>query len=140
MATQDYLDFELNVEALDNNRLRITVSNSPVGSVSVEVVNPFTLDEIARVIGLLEGSTQAPRAELNQSIRAFGEKLFNTVFSGQVYAAYLASQERAGDSGLRIRLGLEDAGPLQDFPWEFLRDPRNDYLVLLRQTAVVRLP
>src|SRR5258708_6832009 len=140
MATQDYLDFELNVEALDNNRVRITVSNSPVGSVSVEVADPFTPEEIARVIGLLEGSIQSGRAELNQTIRAFGEKLFNTLFTGQVYAAYLASQERAGDAGLRIRLGLEDSGPLQDLPWEMLRDPRNDYLVLSRQTPVVRFP
>jgi hypothetical protein len=34
MATQDYLDFELNIETLPNDQLRVTLANSPVGSVS----------------------------------------------------------------------------------------------------------
>src|SRR5258708_19930658 len=106
MATQDYLDFELNVEARDNDKLRITVSNSPVGSVSVEAADPFTPEEIARVIGLLEGSIQSGRAELNQTIRAFDEKLFNTLFTGQAYAPYLASQAPPPASLPRIRLAL----------------------------------
>ncbi len=141
MAAEDYLDFELNVEALDGgkdgNKLRITVNNSPVGSVSVEAANPFTPDEIGSVIALLEGSTQATRSELAQMVRIFGEKLFGTIFSGQVYAAYLASLEKGN---LRIRLGLEDSGVLADIPWEVLRDPKADYLALSRQTPIVRYP
>src|SRR5258708_7982308 len=140
MSTQDYLDFELNVEALDARKLRVTVANSPVGSVSVDTANPFTPDELTRVIGLLEGSVQATRSVLNQEIRAFGEKLFNTVFSWQGYAAYPASLERAGASGLRIRLGLAAPGPRATIPWELLRDPRTDYLALSRQTPVIRFP
>src|SRR5271165_5126011 len=103
MSVQDYLDFELNVELLDGGRLRITVNASPVGSVQAQIANPFTDADITRVLGLLEGSIQATRSALNQEIRAFGEKLFTTIFSGQVYAAYLASLDRAGAGGLRIR-------------------------------------
>lgn len=136
----DYLNFELNVEALGGDRLRVTVSDSPVGSVSVDITNPFTDDEIARIIGVMEGSVQTTRSQRIQAARTFGEKLFNTIFSGQIFAAYLASQERAGDAGLRIKLGLETAGALQDIPWELLRDPRADYLVLSRQTPVIRYP
>ena len=55
MANRDYLDFEMNVEALDGSRLRVTVTSSPVGSVSVETTNPFTSDDIVHIIGLLEG-------------------------------------------------------------------------------------
>src|SRR5512143_16131 len=99
MATQDYLNFELEIEALDDNRLRVTLTDSPIGSASVDVPNPFTADEVARVIGMLEGSLQVKRQEVAQTARAFGEKLFNTIFSSQVYAAYLASQERAGKLG-----------------------------------------
>ncbi len=139
MATQDYLNFELNIEAYDN-KLSVTVNDSPVGSVAVEVANPFTADEIARMIGILEDSIQVTRAEKNQQSRVFGEKLFNTIFSGQIYAAYLASQERAGADGLRIRLGLDNAGSLEDAPWELLRDPRADYLALSRQTPIIRYP
>src|SRR5258708_31426822 len=140
MSSQDYLAFELNVEALDGNKLRVTVANAPVGSVSVDAANPFTPDELTRVIGLLEGSVQATGSPLKEEIRGSGEKLFNAIFSGQVYAAYLASVERAGASGLRIRLGLEDAGPLATIPWELIRDPRTDYLALSRQTPIIRFP
>ena len=140
MANQDYVNFELNVEALDGNRLRVTVDDSPVGSVSVEVPNPVTPDEITNIIGLLEGSIQASRSDVAKAARAFGEKLFGGIFSGQVSAAYLASQERAGDAGLRIKLGLDDSGPLASLPWELLRDPRTDYLALSRQTPLVRFP
>src|SRR5207244_10415847 len=127
MANRDYLDFEMNVEALDSSRLRVTVTSSPVGSVSVETTNPFTTDDIAHIIGLLEGSVPSTRADLNKAVRDFGEKLFNTIFAGQIYAAYLSSIDRAGDAGLRIRLGLDDSGMLADAPWELLRDPRSDY-------------
>jgi hypothetical protein len=135
----DYLNFELNVEALAD-RLRVTVGDSPVGSVSADVTNPFATDEIARIIGVMEGSIQTTRAQRSQAARAFGEKLFNTVFPGEIFAAYLASQERAGEAGLRIKLGLETSGALQDIPWELLRDPRGDYLALSRQTPVIRHP
>jgi CHAT domain len=140
MAAEDYLNFELNVEAFDGNRLRITLGESPVGSVSVDVTNPFVAEEITAVIKVMEGSTPANRSERARIARAFGEKLYNTVFSGQIYAAYLASLERAGDAGLRIKLGVEDAGLLEDVPWELLRDPRTDYLALSRQTPVIRHP
>jgi hypothetical protein len=140
MAVDDYLNFELNIEAFDDKRIRATVDDSPVGSVAAEVVNPFTPDEISRVIGVLQGSIPTNRAERAQVARAFGEKLFNTIFSGQIYAAYLASLGRAGSAGLRIKLCLEDAGPLRDVPWELLRDPRSDYLALTRQTPIIRYP
>src|SRR5258706_3281200 len=140
MASLDYLNFELNIEALAGNQIRVSVNDSPVGSVSVDVANPFTADEIAHVIGALDRSIEISQAERLRVGRAFGEKLFNTIFFGQVFAAYLASQERAGAAGLRIRLGLENAGALADVPWELLRDPRTDYLVLSRQTALVRYP
>src|SRR5437899_1205228 len=120
MAFEDYLNFELNVEVLDNNRIRVTVEDSPVGSVSADVANPFTADEISHVIAVLDGSTRVSRPEKAQVARAFGEKLFNTIFSGQIYAAYLASLDRARDTGLRIKLGLENAADLQDLPWELI--------------------
>ncbi len=140
MAVDDYLNFELNVEQLDSSRIRVSVQESPVGSVSADMANPFTPDEISRVIAVLDGSVKANRAERSQTARTFGEKLFNTVFSGQIYAAYLASLDRARDSGLRIKLSFDNAGFLEDLPWELLRDPRTDYLALARQTPIIRYP
>lgn len=140
MPLQDYLDFELNIEALPDSRIRVTVVNSPVGSVALEATNPFAPEDIARIISLLDGSLRLARAEAARAARAFGEKLFNAIFTGQVYAAYLASRNEAGARGLRIKLGLDNAGEMEDWPWELLRDPANDYLVLSRQTPLVRFP
>jgi hypothetical protein len=140
MATQDYLDFELNIEDLGNNKFRIAVGNSPVGSASIEINNPFQIEEITRILGVLERTIQTTRAERARLARAFGEKLFNAIFTGDIYAAYLASKDRASALGLRIKLSIQDAGMLEDVPWELLRDPRNDYLVLSRQTPIVRYP
>lgn len=140
MPAREYLDFELNVEALPDGKIRITVAESPVGSPTVESTNPFTADEIARMVGILGGAIQASRGEAARAARNFGERLFNAVFTGQVYAAYVASRAQAGESGLRIRLTLDQAGPLGDLPWELLRDPAGDYLALSRQTPVMRYP
>lgn len=136
----DYLDFELNIEALDGDRIRVTLESSPVGSVSIETANPFTPDDIARIVGVLDGSVRMTRGEAARAARTFGEKLFSAIFSGQVYAAYLASRAQAGESGLRIKLDLSQAAAFEDWPWELLRDPNADYLVLSRQTPLVRFP
>jgi len=140
VATQDYLDFELNIETLPNDQLRVTLVNSPVGSVSIEVPNPITPAEATRIISILDGSAHTSRGEAARAARAFGEKLFSAVFSGQVYAAYLTSRSQAGERGLRIRLNLDKAESLYDLPWELLRDPSGDYLALSRQTPIIRYP
>ncbi|MCS6870682.1 MAG: CHAT domain-containing protein [Anaerolineae bacterium] len=140
MATQEYLDFELSIEALPNDQLRVTLVNSPVGSASVDVPNPITSAEAERIISILDGRTRVPRGEAARAARAFGEKLFSAVFSGQIYAAYLTSRSQAGERGLRIRLNLDKAEGLYDLPWELLRDPSGDYLALSRQTPIIRYP
>ena len=140
MATQEYLDFELTVEALPNGQLRVTLANSPVGSVAVDVPNAITPAEAERIIGILDGRTRVPRGEAARAARAFGEKLFSLLFSGQIYAAYLTSRSQAGERGLRVRLNLDKAEALADLPWELLRDPSGDYLALSRQTPIIRYP
>src|SRR5438105_2392817 len=106
MATLEYLNFELNIEALGGNQVRVSLNDSPIGSVTVDVTNPFTPEEIARVISVMDRSIDVTQAERLQVGRTFGEKLFNTIFFGQIFAAYLASQDRAGSAGLRVRLGV----------------------------------
>ncbi|MFQ3534956.1 MAG: CHAT domain-containing protein [Aggregatilineales bacterium] len=140
MATQDYLDFELNIETLPNEQLRVTLANSPVGSVAVDVPNPITPAEVERIISILDGRTRMPRGEAARAARTFGEKLFSAIFSGQIYAAYLTSRSQAGERGLRIRLNLDKAEALADWPWELLRDPSGDFLTLSRQTPIIRYP
>jgi hypothetical protein len=140
MATQEYLDFELTIEALPNDQLRVTLANSPVGSATVDVPNPITPAEAERIIKILDGTRRVPRDEATRAARVFGEKLFSAVFSGQIYGAYLASRAQAAERGLRLRLNLDKAEALYDLPWELLHDPSSDYLALSRQTPIVRYP
>lgn len=137
MPSQDYLDFELNIEALGNNRLRIRAGS--VEAVEVDIPGTFA-DDIKRIFGILDGSQKVSRAERDRIARIFGEKLFGLVFPDQILAAYRASLQFPGEAGLRIKLLLENAGSLADLPWELLRDPRNDYLALSRLTPVLRDP
>lgn len=141
MSLQDYLNFDLNVEALDDNKLQISVAASPFGATSVEAPVPFTDEELTPFLGVLDGSTQVSRTDRVRLYRAFSERLGNAVFAGPVGEAYLASLTKAGSRGLRLRLGLEKAGDLKTLPWELLRSPQSnaqDYLGLSRQVALVR--
>jgi CHAT domain/CARDB len=140
MPPIEYLDFELNIELLPDGKLRVTLLNSPAGSATTNAVNPFTEDETRRIIGILDGSIRITKSDAVRTLRAFGEKLFTSLISGNIYAAYLTSKSTAGERGLRIKLGLENAGVLQEIPWELIRDPQNDYLTLSRQTPLVRYP
>ncbi|MBE7511766.1 MAG: CHAT domain-containing protein [Anaerolineales bacterium] len=141
MPAGDYLDFELNIDILSPERLRVTVVNSPAGSVAVEVAYTLTEAEIAEVIGVLDGSNpKISRGAAAKVARTFGEKLFGLIFTGRVYTAYFNSLKEAGERGLRIKLGLENAKSLELLPWELMRDPNSDYLVLSRQTPLVRYP
>ncbi|MCL4248460.1 MAG: CHAT domain-containing protein [Anaerolineae bacterium] len=135
-----YLNLILEITALPDNRYRISM-NAPVGSVSAEAPVPFSPEELQDFSTIFsrrrEGITRAQEA---QAARIFGTRLFDFLIrkNQDLNAAYFASLERAGNNGLRIRLVLQNAGPLADLPWEFLRDPARDFLALSRLTPIVR--
>ncbi|MCC6612556.1 MAG: CHAT domain-containing protein [Anaerolineae bacterium] len=135
-----FLNLILEITALPEDRYRISM-NSPVGSVSAEAPAPFSAAELLDFTAIFsrqrEGITRAQEA---QAARIFGTRLFDFLIrkNQDLNAAYFASLERAGLDGLRIRLVLQNAGPLADLPWEFMRDPARDFLALSRLTPVVR--
>ncbi len=140
-----YLDFELRIEDLGGGRYRATVVEMPLGEGQARVSNDFTLpfapDDLARMLAVLSGRLDAPLTERLQTARAFGEGMFGAVFAGPVYTVYFSSRDRARTAqGLRIKLGLDDAGDLAGLPWELLRDPAIDYLALSRSTPLVHHP
>lgn len=70
--------------------------------------------------------------------KAFGEKLFDTVFSGRVRDCWresLGHEER----GLRLRLRFTEAPELASLPWEYLYDAHQaTFPGLLAATPIVR--
>jgi len=144
-AQRGYLDFELRIEDLGGGRYRATVIEMPLGEGPAQVSHDFTLpfapDELARMLAVLSGRAEVSQAERLRTARAFGEALFGAVFAGPIYTVYFSSRDRARTAqGLRIKLGLDDAGDLAALPWELLRDPEIDYLALSRTTPLVRHP
>src|SRR5262245_12838290 len=76
-----------------------------------------------------------------EEAKNFGERLFDTVFAGEVHGCLRSSLDQASiaQKGLRLRLRLTDAPELQDLPWEYLYSRhRNLFYALSVETPLVR--
>lgn len=126
-----YQTFAIEISALPDGKYRIEVT-SPVGEASTDTASPFAPDELANFLQILSREKRVPRQEELNTARAFGQRLFDFVFrsSSEISSAYFASLRDSGSDGLRIRLTVDKAGALSEIPWEFLRDPANDFLAL----------
>ncbi len=129
MSRPNYLNFDLQIEPRDGD-YRAQVVASPVDRGCCSVFSPPDLDA-----SLLEG------AGMDQ-VKAFGARLFQAVFQGEIYSYLRRSQdevERQGADGLRIRLLLTGVPELSNLPWEVLYDPVSaQFLALSRSTPIVR--
>jgi tetratricopeptide (TPR) repeat protein len=129
MAGPAYLNFDLQIEPWQG-AYRAQVVESPVDRGCCSQFSLPSLD-----------SQLDDGAGLN-AIQAFGTRLFNAVFAGEVYSYLRRSQdeaERQGAAGLRIRLLLTDVPELAGLPWEYLYDPAQaQFLSLSTKTPIVR--
>jgi hypothetical protein len=135
-----YLNFAVEVTALPNGKYHISVQ-SPVGEASVDADSPFTPQEIENYLQILGRERRVSNEEALRTAREFGQRLFIFLIrsSNEISNAYFGSQREARSSdGLRIRLTVDKAGVLSQLPWEYLRDPTNDFLALSPQTPLVR--
>lgn len=131
MALQQYLDFEVQVEAAREDGLfPVTVLRSPAGEGNT-LFDPSGLPDAARA--------DAPPATV-QEARAIGQALYEALFHDDVGALLEGSRQRAvaQQAGLRIRLRTE-AAEIAALPWELLFDVRADqFLALSQETPIVR--
>jgi tetratricopeptide (TPR) repeat protein len=129
MDEPSYLNFDLQIEPWQG-AYRAQVVESPVDR---GCCSQFALAALEPL--LKEG------VDLDQ-IKAFGTRLFNAVFTSEVYSYLRRSQdeaERQGAEGLRVRLLLTDVPELADLPWEYLYDPAQDqFLSLSTKTPIIR--
>jgi tetratricopeptide (TPR) repeat protein len=129
MAQPTYLNFDLELERRAEGYGAQVVA-SPLDRACCSEFN-LSLDE-------------APPGDLASldEIKAFGTRLFQAVFSDEIYSYLRLSQdeaERQGADGLRIRLILTEVPELADLPWEYLYDPgRAQFLSLSTKTPIVR--
>lgn len=143
----DYLDFELEIGTGKNGNYPITVLRSPAGETHEDMKFPFDeptlesrLKDIEIAILSSIGNGRIISSSREQTIRKFGENIFDSLLKGEVRSAYDVSMREAKQQGKGLRLKLRIKPPeLAALPWEFLHDSRfAKYVSLSRNTPLVR--
>ena len=143
MSSIPYLDFDLQIQRIGDG-YRAHVLTSPAGQASTDFGPPFLpleLENFLLRVGRTRRGTRRIDSTEMDAAKAFGARLFETAFGGEVRSALrssLAEADRHG-AGLRLRLRLADTPELTDIPWEYLYDPtRHRFLTLSLETPLVR--
>lgn len=143
MALQGYVDFDVTIEDEGDGVFEVR-ARSEVFESTTTFHSPFEPLELENLFLRLRTSRAVVRGQGDTdttSIQAFGTRLYDTVFTGDVRTAFRMSLDHATttDRGLRIRLRLKKAGELAVLPWEYLySESLGRYLVLSTKTPIVR--
>ena len=143
MAEIDYLDFDLQIERMDQG-YRARVLDSPAGQASNDFLLPFSDLELENFVLRMSRTRRGVRRmgtpEL-EAARTFGGRLFEAVFSGEVRGCLRSSLDAASRErqGLRLRVRLAEAPDLVDLPWEYLYSAAlNRFFSLSNTTPIIR--
>ncbi|MGH7493314.1 MAG: CHAT domain-containing protein [bacterium] len=143
MAAITYLNFDLQIESAEE-RYRAHVLSSPAGEAEAQFVPPFSASELEQFFaeaGRARKGRNGAETKLRATVKDFGHRLFDAVFTGEILACYRRSFDQAQDKGmgLRLRLRLKNVPELASLPWEYLYNAaHNRALVLSKKTPVVR--
>ena len=144
MGRLKYLDFELKFERQGGGFVA-RILHSPSGEASGTFTLPFSEDKLENLVlrlGNVRRGTRRVHSPEMEAAREFGGKLFEAVFSADLRACFKSSLDetsREPETGLRLKLRLQDTPELADLPWEFLFDPSFDrFLAQSDYTPVVR--
>jgi hypothetical protein len=141
--SMQYLDFDIEIGNGTAPDYPVAVLKSPGGEAHATMHFPLKAQELEDVRNQLRVALLATgdgRREASQAVQAFGQRLFEALFSGEVRSRYDVSQVLAfqQDAGLRLRLRIEPP-ELALIPWEYLYDSRpGEYLCLIKQSPLVR--
>jgi len=143
MGTIKYTDFELSIEKTTGQRYHAKVLHSLCGEPDSDFKLPFSSMELENFI-LKIGSARRGVRSINspemQTVREFGAKLFDAIFSGDIRTCLISSQNEAASEGMGLRLKLRlDSPELINIPWEFLYDASHArFLSLFDRSPIVR--
>lgn len=140
----DYIDFQLKIgPRVAENQYAVSARSQAIGETSGTFVQPLTDEQLELFVlrvGLARRSVRRIHSPEWRAAQDFGQKLFRSLFTDEIRAAYLASHNDAvrQEKGLRIKLTL-DAPELANYPWEFLFDPSSgQFLSLFEDTPIIR--
>ena len=140
----DYIDFQLKIgPRVGENQYAVSSRSSSIGETSGVFTQPLTdeqLELFVLKVGLARRGVRRIHSPEWRAAQDFGQKLFRSLFTDEIRAAYLASHNDAvrQGKGLRVKLTL-DAPELANYPWEFLYDPSTgQFLALFEDTPILR--
>jgi hypothetical protein len=119
---QAYEDFYLLISAGESGSYPVTIVSSPCGEArGILALDPGSV-EIQEMLARIE--------EMDTDVGlllSFGQRLFDSLFDGDIEDALRDSLGRMNvlGKGLRLRLRI-DPPELANLPWEYLLDPRHD--------------
>ncbi len=138
----DFLDFQLRAWQASEAELQILVHSSPVGAMRQPVKVAFKKEQLQEICDLVRANWLSEPGMLQRLVEA-GKQLSEMLLPPMVYRYLLRSLERVSESGLRLRLCLDEN--LIDAPWEFLHRPdaledelMDGFLVLNPRLSLVR--
>ncbi len=137
-----YQNFDLTIQR-DGEDYSVRV-NSPAGQAVGRFSVPFSELELENfILTTTPGRRSVRRIDTPEvaAAKKFGERLFSSIFTGDVAGRFHSALNDAyrSDDRLRLRLRLTDVPELADLPWEYLYNPAlNRFLALDDDTAVVR--
>jgi len=144
----EYVDFDLEIGEESEPRKYPVFVRSPEGEAQEEMRFPFDQWELKDKLRDVEvallrsgGTRRRIGTPEEQTIQGFGRALFEALLVGEVGTHYRVSwrEARRQNKGLRVKLRVRPP-ELSALPWEFLYDPKRDYLSLSSRTPLVRYP
>lgn len=144
---KDYLDFELEINYGVGKDYPVAIIRSPAGEAFATMHFPFddlalenSLKDIQIALLRSGGKNRQILSPEEQTVKDFGQKLFDTLLNNDLRSCYDVSLREAAQQGKGLRLKLRIKPPeLAALPWEFLYDSHQaDYINLSSNTPVVR--
>ena len=142
----EYTDFDLEIHQQSEPRKYLVAARTSGGEVQQEMHFPFDERELKDKLRDLEvallrsgGTRRRFSTREEQAVQDFGKALFEALLIGKMRAHYEESlrEARLQNKGLRLKLHVQPP-ELSALPWEFLYDPKRDYLGLSSMTPLVR--
>ena len=146
--SREYLDFEVEIRDNGVGGYVVAVIKSPAGEARASMTFPFGELELQNHLQALEiallrsgGTRRRIPTKEEATVERFGRTLFNMLMIGDVGTLYYESQREVAHAGKGLRVKLRIHPPkLASLPWEFLYDPRSEYICLSSHTPLVRYP
>lgn len=144
MERLHYLDFDLKLERNDD-QYTARILQSPAGEAANVFTLPFSDDRLENLILKIGGHPSTIRGSHSVEMtaaRELGGRLFDAVFAGDVRACFKNSLDIVNsmkETGLRLKLRLQDVPELAEIPWEFLFDASlSRFIAQSNQTPIIR--